>query len=127
VGAAGEESTIRLHALDGSEYLIGVFLVGAYQESLGDLHNLFGDTHTVHVSVTASGYQIDEVVEGETVAEVLRQMQFSPDQLMAKVRRKVDQAVAAGRFSLEESRAIIGMFAKGLRSYTYLDRESLRS
>ena len=119
------ESSMPVHDLKpDEEYLIGVFLVGAYQEILGDLHNLFGDTHTIQVSLApGGGYLIDRVVEGDTVTEVLNYVAFNKDDLIAKVRMKAELALRAGTITLDESRKILQVYEQGLAGYTYLERE----
>ncbi len=115
---------LELHAPDGGPYYLGMFLVGAYQESLGDLHNLFGDTNTVHVSLAPEGgYRIDEVVEGDTVADVLRYVRYNRTELMARVRRAAEAALSAGRMTREESKQLLKMYEQGLAGYTYLEGE----
>jgi arginine decarboxylase len=105
-------------------YYLGVFLVGAYQEILGDLHNLFGDTHAVHVSCDADGrYRIDGVVEGDTVTDVLRYVRYSRKGLIARVRQHVEKALDSGAMQLNESRQLLQMFERGLNGYTYLHEE----
>ena len=113
--------TLPLHAYTGQDYLLGVFLVGAYQETLGDLHNLFGDTNAVHVSVDDSGQvHIDEVVEGDTVSEVLSYVQFEPDQLRRNFRKTLEQAVRDAKITVEESAVLRRFYEQGLTGYTYL-------
>jgi arginine decarboxylase len=103
-------------------YYLAVFLTGAYQETLGDLHNLFGDTHAVHVEIGEDGeWYLDEVVEGDTVREVLRLVQFDPDQIRRTLRKEVEAARAAGRLSLEESVSMRRFLDDGLEGYTYLE------
>ncbi|MEM6392671.1 MAG: biosynthetic arginine decarboxylase [Planctomycetota bacterium] len=112
---------LDLHAYDGRPYDLGVFLVGAYQETLGDLHNLFGDTNAVHVTVADDGsYTVDEVVEGDTAAEVLGYVQFNPDVLRGSFHAAVRRAEANGRLTGEESRALQRFYDEGLAGYTYL-------
>jgi len=115
---------LELHPLqDGQEYYIGIFLVGAYQEILGDLHNLFGDTHTVHVSLEeGGGYRIEHVVAGDTVTDVLRYVSYNKEDLVARVRRAAEVALRAKRMTLEESRQLLKMYDEGLSGYTYLER-----
>ncbi|MEM9420509.1 MAG: biosynthetic arginine decarboxylase, partial [Planctomycetota bacterium] len=120
---SGETSVpvLPLHPYTGGDYLLGVFLVGAYQETLGDLHNLFGDTNAVHVTLDAEGrVQIDEVVEGDTVSEVLRYVQFEPDELRRTFRKTLEQAVRDGRVTVEESGVLRRFYEQGLSGYTYL-------
>jgi arginine decarboxylase len=118
------KDVLALHPLNDEEYYLGIFLVGAYQEILGDLHNLFGDTHTVQVSLApGGGYLIDHVVEGDTVTEVLNYVSYNKDDLVAKMRRLTEAALRAGRISLDDSRQILRVYEDGLAGYTYLERE----
>jgi arginine decarboxylase len=115
---------LELHALNDDEYYIGIFLVGAYQEILGDLHNLFGDTHAIQVSLApGGGYLIDRVVEGDTVTEVLNYVAYSKDDLMTRMRHLTEAALRSGRIGLDESRTILRVYESGLAGYTYLERE----
>lgn len=102
-------------------YYIGVFLVGAYQEILGDLHNLFGDTNAVHVSVNDDGYKIDQVIDGETVAEVLEYVQYNPKKLVRTVETWVTSAVKGGIITAEEGKEFLSTYRSGLYGYTYLE------
>ncbi len=112
---------LDLHPYDGNDYLLGVFLVGAYQETLGDLHNLFGDTHAVHVTVDDTGrVRIDEVVEGDTIATVLRYVQFDPAELRRRLRATLEEAVHGGKITVEESAVLRRFYETGLTGYTYL-------
>ena len=103
----------------GEPYLLGIFLTGAYQEILGDLHNLFGDTNAVHVRQTKSGYEIGDIVHGDTTTEVLRYVQFDAQQLVTTFRRKVQ----AARLSRTEANEFIAHYIEGLEGYTYLEGE----
>lgn len=103
-------------------YYIGVFLVGAYQEILGDLHNLFGDTNAVHIDVTENGYKIDKVIDGETVAEVLDYVQFDVRKLVRILEVWVSKAVKEGRISLAEGKEFLANYRSGLYGYTYLEK-----
>lgn len=116
---------LELHELRaGEDYHLGIFLVGAYQEILGDLHNLFGDTNEVHVSVGRDGnYTIAAVETGETVTDVLRYVGYDRNMLLARVRRMTEQALESKRMSLEESRTLIRCYEQGLAGYTYLERD----
>ena len=119
--------TLRLHTLDGSPYYLGVFLVGAYQEILGDLHNLLGDTHAVHVSLDQSGAVVlDAVIKGDTVREVLNYVEFDAEALVTKLRSDVEAAVRAGRLDFEESGRLLRFYEDGLRGYTYLEERPHR-
>ena len=118
------KDVLELHALNNDDYFLGIFLVGAYQEILGDLHNLFGDTHAVGVSMAPNGgYLIDHVVEGDTVTEVLNYVSYNKDDMVARVRKSTEQALRAGRLTLDESRKLLRMYEAGLAGYTYLERE----
>jgi arginine decarboxylase len=117
------KSVLELHPVNGQDYYLGIFLIGAYQEILGDLHNLFGNTNTVHVSLAAGGgYQIEHVVTGDTVTDVLKYVSYSREELVARVRRFAELAVRANRMSLEETRSMLRMYEEGLAGYTYLER-----
>jgi len=102
-------------------YYIGVFLVGAYQEILGDLHNLFGDTNAVHVSVDNKGYSIDQIIDGETVAEVLEYVQYNPKKMVRTVETWVTSSVKAGKITTEEGKEFLSNYRSGLYGYTYLE------
>jgi arginine decarboxylase len=118
------KDVLELHALNNDDYYLGIFLVGAYQEILGDLHNLFGDTHALSVSMApGGGYLMDHVVEGDTVTEVLNYVGYSKDDLVARVRRFAELALRNGRMSLDDSRKLLRMYEEGLAGYTYLERE----
>lgn len=113
---------LPVHELVPDEpYYVGVFLVGAYQEILGDLHNLFGDTNTVHIRVDEQGYRIEHVVDGETVADVLGYVQFAPKRLVRTMEAWVSSAVKEGRISLQEGREFLAIYRSGLYGYTYLE------
>jgi len=115
-------NTLQLHPFTGEQYLIGAFLIGAYQEILGDLHNLFGDTNAVHITVDSDGeYTIEEFVKGDTVREVLSYVQYNVDQLLDKMRKSAEQAVRAGKISVNESRQLLRFYEAGLDGYTYLE------
>jgi arginine decarboxylase len=116
-------NTLELHALNGQPYYLGAFLLGAYQEILGDLHNLLGDTNAVHVSFDEedSTYSIDHVIKGDSVREVLHYVQYSADELSALMRKDVERAVKLGKISLEESRQLLRFYESGLEGYTYLE------
>ena len=114
---------LDLHEVaEGDPYFIGAFLVGAYQEILGDMHNLFGDTNAVHVSLDDDGkLAIDEVVEGDTVREVLEYVQFSANELKRSMRMRIEAALRQGKLSLDESRLLREFYEQGLESHTYLE------
>ncbi len=115
---------LPVHTFNGKEpYYIGVFLVGAYQEILGDLHNLFGDTNAVHVSVYKDRYEIDQVIDGETVAEVLDYVQFNPKKMVRSVETWVTTSMKAGVITPEEGREFLSNYRSGLYGYTYLEKD----
>jgi arginine decarboxylase len=116
------KKTLRLHALNGRPYYLAAFLVGAYQEILGDLHNLFGDTHAVHVNIGDSGeVLLDAVIRGDTVREVLDYVQFNATTLLEEYRRDVEAALREGRIGYEESGRLLRYYEEGLNGYTYLE------
>ena len=116
--------TIKILLRFHNDYYLGIFLVGAYQEILGDLHNLFGDTNTVHVQLSPEGeYVVKEVVAGDTVSEVLAFVDYSPSDLLGRLRNSVEAALRKKLMTIEESRTLINRFRQGMIGYTYLDRE----
>jgi arginine decarboxylase len=114
---------LELHPKNGEPYYVASFLVGAYQEILGDLHNLFGDTDAVHVRLDGDDYRVDHVVEGDSVTEVLSYVQYSKDDLISRVRRAVDVAVRDKRLTAVESGRLMRRYEEGLDGYTYLSAE----
>ena len=113
---------LPVHSLKAKEpYYMGVFLVGAYQEILGDLHNLFGDTNAVHISVDNKGYSIDQIIDGETVAEVLDYVQYNAKKLVRTVETWVTSSVKSGIISAEEGKEFLSNYRSGLYGYTYLE------
>jgi arginine decarboxylase len=115
-------NTLELHPFTGQPYYLGAFLLGAYQEILGDLHNLFGDTNAVHVSLDDDGQiNLDAVIKGDTVREVLQYVQYSAEELTARMRKDVERAVRSGKISLDESRQLLRFYESGLEGYTYLE------
>ncbi len=119
------KDVLELHPFTAGEpYYLGVFLVGAYQEILGDLHNLFGDTNTVHVSLDAEeGYVIQDVVPGDSVTDVLRYVRYTKNDLVSRVRNATEVAMRAKRMTLEESRHLLRRYEAGLSGYTYLEQD----
>ena len=116
------KKTLPLHTFDGSPYYLGVFLVGAYQEILGDLHNLLGDTHAVHVSLDANDKVcLDAVIKGDTVKEVLDYVEFDAERLVSKLRMDVESAVRTGSVNYEEAGRLLRFYEDGLDGYTYLE------
>lgn len=127
IDSGGHKHALELHADDGRPYILGMFLVGAYQETLGDLHNLFGDTHAVHVTLDPEcGYRIDRVVEGDTVNEVLESVNYTRRDLVRRVRQSSEDAVRRGKLSMEQSARLLQRFEEGLAGYTYLSPKHLR-
>jgi arginine decarboxylase len=119
--------TLPLHAFNGAPYYLGVFLVGAYQEILGDLHNLLGDTHAVHVSLDENdAVVLDAVIKGDTVREVLHYVEFDAEALVTKLRSDVEAAVRSGRLSYEECGRLLQFYEDGLNGYTYLEEHQKR-
>ena len=113
---------LPVHSLKKIEpYYVAVFLVGAYQEILGDMHNLFGDTNAVHVSVSEKGYNIEQIIDGETVAEVLDYVQYNPKKLVRTLETWVTKSVKEGKISLEEGKEFLSNYRSGLYGYTYLE------
>ena len=125
--AATSRRRILLHPFNGEPYYLGVFLVGAYQEILGDLHNLFGDTNAVHVSLAdngdegADGVRLEHIIKGDTVREVLKYVEFDPEALMGKLRRDVEAAVNAGRMEDQQAGRLLKFYEEALQGYTYLE------
>jgi arginine decarboxylase len=123
VGGRKGKPSLELHPVREDEpYILGIFLTGAYQEILGDLHNLFGDTNAVHVRLTEQGYEITDMVHGDTVTEVLNYVQFQPAELLTTFRRKVTNARDLPR---HEANQFIADYVAGLEGYTYLEGEEL--
>lgn len=115
-------NVLPVHALrKGEQYLLGVFLVGAYQEILGDMHNLFGDTTAAHISVKNGTYHIDQIIDGETVDEVLEYVQYNPKKLVRQLEQWVTKSVRQGKISLEEGKEFLSNYRSGLYGYTYLE------
>jgi arginine decarboxylase len=115
------KASLELHAFSRDEpYILGIFLTGAYQEILGDMHNLFGDTNAVHLRLTDSGYEIQDLVHGDTITEVLNYVQFDAQNLIGTFRKKVQKAPGLTR---QEANAFIADFIAGLAGYTYLEGE----
>ena len=113
---------LPLHRLLKNEpYYLGVFLVGAYQEILGDMHNLFGDTTAAHISVKDGAYHIDQIIDGETVEEVLDYVQYNPKKLVRQLEIWVTKSVKQGKISLEEGKEFLSNYRSGLYGYTYLE------
>jgi arginine decarboxylase len=125
IGDRTSRPSLELHPFnDGDPYIIGIFLTGAYQEILGDLHNLFGDTNAVHIRLSSTdGYEVTDLVHGDTVTEVLAYVQFRASDLLATFRRKVANATNLER---QEANTFIADYVAGLEGYTYLEGEAAR-
>jgi arginine decarboxylase len=123
VGDKSGNPSLELHEFrDGEPYMLGVFLTGAYQEILGDLHNLFGDTNAVHIRLGRNGgYEVTDLVHGDTVTEVLNYVQFRAADLLQTFRRKV---AAAKHISRQEANTFIADYVAGLEGYTYLEGDA---
>lgn len=120
----GITHALPVHRLrEGERYYMGVFLVGAYQEILGDMHNLFGDTNAVHINVFKDHYEIDQVIDGETVAEVLEYVQFNSKQLVRNVESWVTESIRTGKITSDEGNEFVRNYRSGLYGYTYLEQE----
>lgn len=121
----GTGNTLTLHPLGQEPYYLAGLLVGAYQEILGDLHNLFGDTHAVHIELDADGEVVLEtVIQGDTVTDVLRYVCFDQQDLLARVKQITEEAVLQGRFSRSQAKRFLEHYAQGLAGYTYLESDS---
>ena len=123
ISTQGISNSLPVHSVrPGESYYLGVFLVGAYQEILGDMHNLFGDTNAVHISVYKDRYEIDRVIDGESVAEVLDYVQYDPKKLVRNVEKWVTASMKDGHITPEEGREFLGTYRSGLYGYTYLEK-----
>ena len=126
IDAKGQKDVLELHPLkSGESYYLGMFLVGAYQETLGNLHNLFGNTNTVHIHLAPKaqaqqGYTIEHVVRGNTTDEVLAQVQYDPKDMIEQIRRRSEQALQNGQITIEEARKLMANYKEGMDCYTYL-------
>ncbi|MGM9859828.1 MAG: biosynthetic arginine decarboxylase [Muribaculaceae bacterium] len=124
ITSQGSKGALPVHSLKSNEpYYLGVFLVGAYQEILGDMHNLFGDTNAVHISVYKDHYELDQIIQGESVDEVLEYVQFNPKKLVRNVEAWVTASMKAGTITPEEGRDFVSTYRAGLFGYTYLEHD----
>lgn len=124
VTSKGVSDTLALHTpREDEDYILGVFLVGAYQETLGDLHNLFGDTNVVSITYEDGSFSLHNELEGDTVADVLSYVEYEPKRLEAMIRTKAEKAVQEGRITVQERRKIISAYTAGLRGYTYYETD----
>jgi arginine decarboxylase len=122
IGVRDFTTSLPVHTFkQGEPYYLAVFLVGAYQEILGDLHNLFGDTNAVHVIVKDKGYEIDQVIDGETVADVLDYVQFNAKKLVRTMEAWVSSSVKDKKISVHEGKEFLAIYRSGLYGYTYLE------
>jgi arginine decarboxylase len=116
------KKTLELHPFNGTNYYLGIFLIGAYQEILGDLHNLLGDTNAIHVSLDENGEVVlDHLIEGDTVSEVLSYVQFDPKEMIQKFRKETERAARDKRITLAESTLLLRFYIDGMNGYTYLE------
>jgi arginine decarboxylase len=117
------KNVLELHPLTQESYYLGIFMVGAYQEILGDLHNLFGDTNAIHVAVdpVTGGYRVEQVETGDTVEDVLRYVSYDKNELIHRLRVSAEAAVRANKMSIEELRTFTTMYQNGMDGYTYLE------
>jgi len=116
--------TLPLHPINSKPYYLGIFLLGAYQDIMGDLHNLFGRVNEAHIFLDPdeeSGYYIEEVIEGSTIAQVLSMTQYDSNELIRKVKLQVDQAIKEDRVKPNEGMRLLDEYEKGLNEYTYLN------
>ncbi|MEM9193781.1 MAG: biosynthetic arginine decarboxylase [Myxococcota bacterium] len=107
----------------GQPYYMAMFLIGAYQEILGDLHNLFGDTHAVHVSLSDHGYHVSHLVKGDSMHDVLRYVSYDPETMTERVRQQAEEALQRGAIELPQMRLLMEHYEESLRSYTYLSSD----
>ena len=123
VGQHATRDTLPLHNLTDEEYYLGVFLVGAYQETLGDLHNLLGDTNVATVEVDRSGHlRYTRELEGDSVADVLSYVEYDPKNMIQHIRKLAEKAVRAESITAKDRRLIMEAFENGMRGYTYFER-----
>ncbi len=124
VAPSGSSHSLSVHEVKPNEpYYLGVFLVGAYQEILGDLHNLFGDTNAVHISLTKDGYEIAQIIDGEAVADVLDYVEYNPKKLVRNLESWVTASMKKGVITPEEGRQFLNNYRSGLYGSTYLERD----
>jgi len=117
------KQSLLLHRIkNGDEYYLGVFLIGAYQETLGDLHNLFGDTNVVSLEISDDGeYTINQEIEGDAVEDVLQYVEYDTKALMARMKQKAETAIRKGKLTARDRREVISAYQEGLRGYTYFE------
>lgn len=118
------KKSLAVHDLQaGESYYLGTFLVGAYQEALGDLHNLFGDTDSVDVTINNSGYIVEHVMEGDTVSEILSYVHYDRRDLVNQIRKATEKSILQGRLKNAEAKMLLKNYEEGLSGYTYLEEE----
>ncbi|MEM1281780.1 MAG: biosynthetic arginine decarboxylase, partial [Cyanobacteria bacterium P01_H01_bin.152] len=118
------KSVLELHPLRAQEpYYLGLFLGGAYQEIMGNLHNLFGDTNTVHIHMTPKGYHIEQVVKGDTMTAVLSYVQYDSEDLIENIRRRSEHALQDGEITIQEAQLLLRHYEHSLNHYTYLSTD----
>jgi arginine decarboxylase len=122
IGNRSTESTLRVHKIIPNDpYRLGIFLTGAYQEILGDLHNLFGDTNTFHISQNADGtLKYEQIIKGENVTDVLDYVQFKSDELAGRIAGMLINSVHQGAVTREDADKFLALYKEGLNGYTYL-------
>lgn len=127
--ASDRKEALELHPLKQEKnspsrvpYYLGMFLVGAYQEIMGNFHNLFGDTNVIHIRMQPQGYHIEQVVKGDTIAQVLGYVQYDPEDLTESIRRRTEHALQDQQITLEQAQRLLQNYERSLRSYTYLKR-----
>jgi arginine decarboxylase len=121
IGLRDVKHFLELHPLrQGEGYYLGMFLAGAYQETMGNLHNLFGDTNVVHIQLTPSGYKIERLVKGDTMTEVLKYVQYDSEDLVESIRRQTEYALQEKQISIGESQMLLQYYERSLSGYTYL-------
>ncbi len=123
VDADGQQGYLEVHNLhDVDPYYLGVFLTGAYQEILGDLHNLFGDTDTVHITINDNGtYSVDHMLKGDTVNEVLSYLDYSQPEMLERLRQQTEASILRGALTHHDARLLVKHYEEGLAGYTYLE------
>ena len=115
-------SSLPVHSLKiGEKYYLGIFLIGAYQEILGDMHNLFGDTNAVHISVNDEGYNIDQIIDGETIDDVLEYVEYDTKKLVKRIEVWVTQSINSKKITAAEGKEFLANYRSGLYGYTYLE------
>ena len=121
IGLGDLASSLPVHQIkDGEKYYLAVFLVGAYQEILGDMHNLFGDTNIAHIEFSEEGHEVTKIIDGETISDVLGYVQYKPKSLVRKIDAWVSNSIKAGKIDQSEGKLFLDTYRSGLYGYTYL-------